>query len=136
MFDFSEDPFYFKDLDSIINLILNLLEDADEADVLTFLSYSTGLKFKRITNVSRLLLSLLLFVPNYMLLNKHKHLPATDLPFLDISESEASRLMNYIQQVYSLIVALQKYCQKKASNQTKNLAQKEQLTLSCTIIFI
>lgn len=70
MFDFSEDPFYFKDLDSIINLILYLLKDADETDVLTFLSYSTGLKFKRITNVSRLFLSLLLFVSNYMLLNK------------------------------------------------------------------
>lgn len=90
MFDPSEEDFlYIKDLDSIIDLILNLLEDADEADVLTFLSYSTGLKFKRTTNVSRLLLNLLLFVPNYMLLYKHAHLPAADLPFLDISESES-----------------------------------------------
>lgn len=86
MFDPSEDPFYLKDFDSIIDLILNLLEDVDEADVLTFLSYSTGLKFKRTTNVSGLLLNLLLFVPDYMLLNKHKHLPGAALPFLDVED--------------------------------------------------
>ena len=94
MFDHSEDFLCFRDFDSILDLILNLLKDVDEVDVLTFLSYSTGLKFKRITNVSRLLLSLLLFVPNYMLLNKHKHLPATDFPFLDISESESDEEAN------------------------------------------
>lgn len=40
MFDPSEDILYIKDLHSIIDLILNLLKDTDEADVLTFLSYS------------------------------------------------------------------------------------------------
>ena len=44
--------------------------------------------------MSKIIIESLLFVPNYILLNKHKHLPATDFPFLDISESGSDEEAN------------------------------------------
>ena len=72
---YPEDKFFLSHPLRVTELTLYLLQYADNNDVLTFLEYSTGTKWKDQYNGAIILLDFLLSVPNQMLQYKYNIIP-------------------------------------------------------------